>query len=563
MNLKEYFRFTEGSDLPADFGREPCELCQYLRLRENRVFLMLEDSRGNIKKFLKMSDKLADHFHGLSTKFSFALAKAFLIWLESEEVVGWQPGGGGAGMDAVAQTAKKGGGDSNIMKDPPDRVLQQYDREVGGPLLKLLEDKPHYEKQVNAAKTFEDVQKIFTAYKKKAIIGSDKLMIKFPNGWFWYGPLGPDECGPSSTQGTEAQLMQHCGSDHRGDLVSLRDENNYPYVTMTYNKGSNKVFQIKGRQNRAPEERYWPYIIDFWKKYGPKLKDREINRAVPKLANELIALTPPDTAMADKLKDLEPLLSDPDIRAWPFELDLIVHGVYTYGEDEIDIDAVKKWYAEHGLTPVTLKLTGKEHTVYFDKTLWADDQTIVPPYDQLNCWNSWVVANLCKAGFGNHEIAKDPLAWVAARSEKLQRIYTGIHEALGVPNKKPISVKALSKPKLNYQIEPEDYADWFGHSRPKTDKSWPTLDAFFKEHPEVQRGIYNHVERYSGYGGVEAKYKKLMGDAKEAFQDSLGRFFFVTNSGPTIHIKPRPTKQGAQDFYFMKAGTKEEIFGEE
>jgi hypothetical protein len=560
MKLTEYFRFSEGSDLPEGFGREPCEMCE--ALRTNRVFLMMEDSRGNIKKFLKMSDKLADHFHNLSTKFSFALAKAFLIWLDSEEVVGWQPNAAGhGGMDADAITRKKGDKDA-VMKDPPEKVLQNYDREVGGPLLKLLDDKPHYEKQVNAAKTYEDIQKIFTAYKKKKITTSNKILIKFPNGWFWYGPLDPDECGPGNTQGTEAQLMQHCGADHRGDLVSLRDENNYPYVTMTYNFGTNKVFQIKGRQNRAPEERYHPYIIDFWKKYGPKLKDKEITRATPKLANALNELTPPDKTMEEKLKHLEPLLSDPDIRAYPYDLDLIVHGVYTYGEDEIDIEAVKKWYGDHGMKPMTLKLTGKEHTVWFDPTLWTDDTSIVPNYNQLGAWNAWMVANIAKAGLNNHEIAKDPIAWVAERADKLQRIYTELHQALGIPNKKPISVKALSKPKMNVQIDPTDYADWFGHTRPGTKNSWISLPEFFKAHPEVKRGIEKHIDRYSGYGGVEARYRALMADAANVSEDSLGRYFFETHSGLKVLMKPREAQDGLY-YYFMKAGTQEQIFGEQ
>lgn len=61
--------------------------------------------------------------------------------------------------------------------------------------------------------------------------------------------------------------MQHCGKAN-GDMYSLRDPNGKPHVTMDvdYQHQRHLVRQCKGKQNAAPDYRYWKYIGEFAKK---------------------------------------------------------------------------------------------------------------------------------------------------------------------------------------------------------------------------------------------------------------------------------------------------------
>ena len=91
----------------------------------------------------------------------------------------------------------------------------------------------------------------------------DGIIHQFDDGYYWYN-LNTHNCS------IEAERMGHCGSDSRGTLVSLRKRKekrkaSSSYVTMTWNADEQMLYQIKGRENNAPEWEYWDAIDWFIK----------------------------------------------------------------------------------------------------------------------------------------------------------------------------------------------------------------------------------------------------------------------------------------------------------
>ena len=71
----------------------------------------------------------------------------------------------------------------------------------------------------------------------------------------------------------ESSRMGHCGRTGAGSLISLRsvfkntneDTITDSHVTIAYNKDDGLFYQAKGKQNRKPIEKYFPYIFDLIK----------------------------------------------------------------------------------------------------------------------------------------------------------------------------------------------------------------------------------------------------------------------------------------------------------
>jgi len=62
----------------------------------------------------------------------------------------------------------------------------------------------------------------------------------------------------------EGELVGHCVSDinyEKSRILSLRDGRGVPHVTMELKV--NGIYQIKGKENKAPVDEYKPYIINF------------------------------------------------------------------------------------------------------------------------------------------------------------------------------------------------------------------------------------------------------------------------------------------------------------
>lgn len=94
-----------------------------------------------------------------------------------------------------------------------------------------------------------------------------RTALELEDGWRWV-QVPEGEC-----QDFEGTLMQHCGVA-AGDMYSLRDPRGKPHATIEvvrnpagadfgplhYDQG---VVQIKGKQNRPPDRRYWAMVKAF------------------------------------------------------------------------------------------------------------------------------------------------------------------------------------------------------------------------------------------------------------------------------------------------------------
>jgi len=93
----------------------------------------------------------------------------------------------------------------------------------------------------------------------------DNIIKRYPKkNMFWYN-IGKGACS------LEAGRMGHCGREtETGNaiLYSLRRKNpkmkvSDSHVTISYVEDEAAVYQIKGKGNCHPEERYGPYVVDF------------------------------------------------------------------------------------------------------------------------------------------------------------------------------------------------------------------------------------------------------------------------------------------------------------
>ena len=87
----------------------------------------------------------------------------------------------------------------------------------------------------------------------------DRVIKRFDDGFYWYD-LRTSKCS------VEGERMGHCGADDRGTLKSLRYRRKgkkWSSSMVTIASDDDTVYQIKGRNNNAPEEDTWPHIAWF------------------------------------------------------------------------------------------------------------------------------------------------------------------------------------------------------------------------------------------------------------------------------------------------------------
>lgn len=105
-----------------------------------------------------------------------------------------------------------------------------------------------------------------------------RLVFQYPNGFAWYDLLTPKALR------NESVYMNHCvGSVSLGygakvaaktiRIISLRDSDNKPHVTIEYEVGTKRVAQIKGNSNSKIKQEYKKAVIGLLK---GMLKDRDI-----------------------------------------------------------------------------------------------------------------------------------------------------------------------------------------------------------------------------------------------------------------------------------------------
>lgn len=234
------------------------------------VFLLFEDDkRRQIMQQFRMSQAFADWFHGLDQRFSFVMAHVFTIWMKEHP------------QGADSQVFSR-----DLTKHDQQDVAQDasmFMQEIGRKVLNALRGDPSKRKEIRNCKTLSDIRKLLSSGETKSL----EAILSLDGGWKWVR-LSPEDCE------AEGQNMQHCATDDRGDLVSLRDPSNNPHVTMTYNKDKNSVYQIKGKQNKAPDKKYWPYILKFFSHTKAQFRDRYL-RGEPsgvELSDQIVKISP-------------------------------------------------------------------------------------------------------------------------------------------------------------------------------------------------------------------------------------------------------------------------------
>ena len=104
--------------------------------------------------------------------------------------------------------------------------------------------------------------------------GHREIYMEFGGGVAWWKLTG------ETCLTREGDLMGHCAADYVEDvasgdvtMLSLRDKNNNPHVTIELNenykedqRGSIDLAQIKGKGNQPPVEKYWKYVDELIKK---------------------------------------------------------------------------------------------------------------------------------------------------------------------------------------------------------------------------------------------------------------------------------------------------------
>ena len=96
--------------------------------------------------------------------------------------------------------------------------------------------------------------------KKKLALGKDYKVIKQVGGMKWVKLLTPE------SKDVEGEFMGHCvggGGYENKDIYSLWDSKNRSHVTIEADDNKKTIQQIKGKQNREPNEKYLPASIDF------------------------------------------------------------------------------------------------------------------------------------------------------------------------------------------------------------------------------------------------------------------------------------------------------------
>jgi len=82
-----------------------------------------------------------------------------------------------------------------------------------------------------------------------------KILMKFPDGFYWIDL-------ETTHDKAEADAMGHCGRTNKGDTIySLRDRNKQPHVTTAIDTTKGIVYQMKGKENYKPIEKYHKYIV--------------------------------------------------------------------------------------------------------------------------------------------------------------------------------------------------------------------------------------------------------------------------------------------------------------
>jgi hypothetical protein len=199
-------------------------------LKEYIGELLLEDSRGNIRK-LGFDKEASNFFHELNPKYSYWIAKELLK--KNRTAAGFRPQAKPWGIGPTKAIFKNNGGEEVLFT------------------LKLLKSQNLNPNKMSDDDIWEKVRDFDEAQDSEE---RGEVMMTFPNGFYWVD-LAKHRCD------YEARKMGHCGEDFSGHLMSLRDKNKNPHITLTLS--SEGIVQAKGKRNTAPVKKYHKYVAEL------------------------------------------------------------------------------------------------------------------------------------------------------------------------------------------------------------------------------------------------------------------------------------------------------------
>ena len=125
----------------------------------------------------------------------------------------------------------------------------------------LAKDPPIYDEVFKGLETLQGAYGAAQELKATPKKDPEKIIHKFDDDSFWYD-IG------ACRDALEAKEMAHCGTaDH--PLYSLREgEGRGMKPRVTIELGDDIVYQIKGKLNNAPDEKWWPHIAWFIENMG-------------------------------------------------------------------------------------------------------------------------------------------------------------------------------------------------------------------------------------------------------------------------------------------------------
>ena len=216
------------------------------------VQVVLENSIRNMVNILKVSPTAAQYFQNHFGANAFAAAKACNIIRQGtkfktddvEQIEYWA-------WDAIQWMDSEAGFLEGLESWPPGAAIPA--------LVGFLNYKDFAKKVTTSVNSREDLDNLLKLYNDQVTVQKAPVLVTMEAGWRWIA-MG-QHCSE-----IERKQMGHCGMDNRGEIVSLRDPNSNPHVTMTYEERPGRsgiIHQMRGKGNDIPDKKYWPRIKRF------------------------------------------------------------------------------------------------------------------------------------------------------------------------------------------------------------------------------------------------------------------------------------------------------------
>ncbi len=147
------------------------------------------------------------------------------------------------------------------------RFVPWMTQSIGKQIDTFLNKNPSKKKEVIelGTKDYRALLSMLTKWEdeQRDVRRAGETVLELPEGWKWVRLEGKDACD------LEGGLMQHCG-EAAGTMYSLRDPQSKPHVTADVGEdnGIHHLIQCRGKQNKEPDRKYWPQILELCKKIG-------------------------------------------------------------------------------------------------------------------------------------------------------------------------------------------------------------------------------------------------------------------------------------------------------